>query len=324
MRNIDFSRIISITIVATLCSAFSFFTAETANAATVSFVINDVTYTGDDSDVAAGVTITDYSGAGGSLVIPAAVNDGPSTYAVTGIGPDAFKTKGITGVTLPASLASIGPAAFQGNSISTITIPNSVTTIGNYAFFGNGLTTVDLPASLASIGNNAFGDNNLTSVTLPSALTQINAYAFQENQLTGINIPASVSIIYVGAFRGNNLTSVTIPAGVTLIGDNAFGENSGLTSITMVGDAPSITSAGVTGSFGTGEGLTIHCPAEFSISYQSPWNGYKTDAIPPSSNEESLAETGIDARGGVLGAIVLSGLGIGFSMIRSRRSRSHQ
>lgn len=301
--------------------AFSGLTALPAAAATVSFVIDDITYTADDEVVGDGATVTDYSGAGGSITIPAAVANGSETYAVTAIGTDAFKSKGITAVSLPDSLISIGSGAFQADSIDTVTIPNSVTSISAYAFYGNGLSTVVLPDTLASIGNNAFGDNDLTAVTLPSFLTQINGYAFQFNQITVVAIPDGVTIIQTGAFRGNALSSVTIPENVTFIGDIAFAENPSLTSVTMEGDAPTITAAGDLGSFGSGEGLIVHCGAEFSDAYQSPWHGYATDAIPTTSASGSLANTGFDVTGGLVGAGTLLTVGIAITLLRGERRK---
>ena len=191
------------------------------------------------------------------IVIPNSVSDSGTTYAVTTIGAeafrsnrltsvtipdsvttigaDAFRSNRLTSVTIPDSVTTIGDSAFRSNSLTSVTIPDSVTTIGTYAFFNNDLTSVTIPDSVTTISDGAFLDNALTSVTIPDSVTTIGAYAFSDSALTSVTIPDSVTTIGAQAFSFNLLTSVTIPDSVTTIGDSAFRSNS-LTSVVFEGD----------------------------------------------------------------------------------------
>lgn len=88
------------------------------------------------------ITITEYKGSGGDVVIPATI-DGKS---VTKIGNGAFDT-GIN------------------DNIKSVIIPNGVTEIGINAFrFCHGLTSITIPKSVTSIGVDAFAETNISSV----------------------------------------------------------------------------------------------------------------------------------------------------------------
>ena len=125
------------------------------------------------------ITITGYTGPGGAVTIPSAINGLPVT--------------------------SIGPGAFGGcRSLTNVAIPNSVTTIGDRAFdYCTSLTSVTLPSSLTSIGKGAFlACTVLTSVTIPNSLTNIPAMAFMGcTSLTNITIPKGVTSIEGQAFE---------------------------------------------------------------------------------------------------------------------------
>ena len=96
-------------------------------------------YTTNDDDT---ITITRYTGPGGDVTIPNAMNGLP----VTSIGDYAF---------------------FHCTSLTDITIPNSVTSIGQDAFFYcTSLTNVMIPDSVTNIGVEAF--------TICSSLTRDN------------------------------------------------------------------------------------------------------------------------------------------------------
>ena len=174
------------------------------------------------------VTITGYTGSGGSVTIPGTIDGKP----VTSIGNSAFNQKKLTSVTIPNSVTSIGDYAFQDNQLTSVIIPNSVTSIGGYAFSRNQLTSVTIPNSVTSIGRYAFSRNQLASVTIPNSVTSIGEGAFRGNQLTSVTIPNGVTSIGDHAFSANKLTSVTIPNSVTSIGWDAF-DNNQLTSVTI-------------------------------------------------------------------------------------------
>nr|AGS53993.1 cell surface protein [uncultured bacterium contig00088] len=168
-----------------------------------------------------GVTITGYTGPGGAVVIPTAINGVP----VTAIGESAFEgNTGITGVTIPDSVTGIGDMAFERcTGLVSITIPDSVTGIGVGVFRScTGLVSVTLSHNLTVIEDSAFrGCTGLVSVGL-----------------AGVIIPDSVTGIRAGAFsRCTGLTDVTIPAGVTDIGNWAFAGSYNITGITIQGPA---------------------------------------------------------------------------------------
>jgi uncharacterized repeat protein (TIGR02543 family) len=210
-----------------------------AFAATANGTDGAYSFTVDDTDVAAGATlIAGYTG-GPAANIPATVTLSAQTYAVTGIGANAFSNKALTSVTIPDSVTSIGANAFFLNGLTTVTIPDSVTSIGTEAFLENALTTVTIPDSVTSIGTEAFASNHLTSVTLGDSVTSIGDAAFYENDLTTVTIPDSVTSIGDAAFANNDLTTVTIPDSVTNIGFETFYSNA-LTSVTIPDSVTSI------------------------------------------------------------------------------------
>jgi hypothetical protein len=193
------------------------------------------------------VTITKYTGSGGTVIIPSATNG----YPVTAIGTAAFFLKtAVTNVTIPNSVTTIGTNAFGASGLTSVTIPNSVTNIGFEAFYGcSSLTSVTIPNSITTIGDYAFTDcSGLTSVTIPNSITTIGNYTFTACfGLTSVTIPNNVTTIGDGAFQGcSGLTSVTIPNSVTNIGIGAFNGCSGLTKAYFQGNAPTVN--GGTGS----------------------------------------------------------------------------
>jgi hypothetical protein len=172
--------------------------------------------------------ITGYTGTGGVVEIPSTING----KSVTDIMSEAFKSKHLTGVTIPDSVIGIEYYAFADNQLTSVTIPDGVTFIGDYAFADNQLTSVDIPNSVTEIWTGAFANNQLTSVTIPNSVTKIWDGAFADNQLTSVTIPSGVTYIGTFAFADNQLTSVTIPSGVTYIGTFAFVGNK-LTDVTV-------------------------------------------------------------------------------------------
>ena len=111
--------------------------------------VNGITleYKVEDKAGVKGVVITRAQDAKGDLAIPSEINGIP----VTGRGEKAFKgCGGLTGVTIPDSVASIRYGAFYGCS---------------------GLTSVIIPDSVASCEGDAFSCcSSLTSVSLPKSL----------------------------------------------------------------------------------------------------------------------------------------------------------
>lgn len=139
--------------------------------------------------------LTDYTGAGGEIVIPDTVT-------------------------------SISTRAFYGNDdIVSVYIPDTVTSIEREAFrFCTGLRSVRLPAGLTTIPIGIFEySTRVGDVQIPETVTEIGANAFVEcHELKNIVIPQSVTRIGAEAFSGiENLETITIPETVTYIGTDA-------------------------------------------------------------------------------------------------------
>ncbi len=133
-----------------------------------------------------------------AIIIPSILDNQTITSIGTHFGIGAFARRGLTSVTLPASLTSIGDFAFSGNQLTSVTLPSSLQSIGNSAFQNNSLTSVTLPASLTSIGNSAFEQNQLTLITLPASLIFIGAEAFVNNAgLASVTLPPPRSRNYL-------------------------------------------------------------------------------------------------------------------------------
>lgn len=233
----------------------------------------DYTYTVTDGEA----QITKYIGAGGSVTIPSILGGFP----VTRIGDWAFSDCiDLTTISIPESVISIGVMAFRSTGLTSVTIPDSVTSIGDWVFADcTGLTSVNvgpeniayssmngilydklettlicyparkldtsfiIPDSVSNIYSKAFFDcTDLTNVTIPNSVSSIGDWAFSNcTNLLSVSIPDSVTNIGGWAFEFTGLKSVTIPNGVTRIGQGAF---RGCNSLTSVSIPDSVTSLG--------------------------------------------------------------------------------
>ncbi len=210
----------------------------------------------DDVTVSVEGVITAYSRgtAHPHIVIP----DQLGGVEITGIGPDAFKTKGLSSVVLPAGLASIGVNAFRDNILLSVDLSRctELASIGTSAFFSQEtssgvLVSLDLSGctKLTTIGENAFMDNHITSVTFPTGLITIGKNAFRANHIISVTFPTGLNSIGPGAFRWNQMSSLDLSGctELTSIGADAFLEGggkgsffkwvdlSGCTSLTSIG-----------------------------------------------------------------------------------------
>jgi len=186
------------------------------------------------------ITIAGYTGPGGAVAIPSAINGLP----VTSIGSYAFDRSDLTSVTIPGSVTSIGSYAFDQSGLTSVTIPDSVTSVESYAFFEcPGLASVTIGNGVTNIGAAAFAFSpGLATVTIGNGVTTIGAYAFFACSLaSGVTIPDSVTSIGAYAFSACGLSSVTIPNSVTSIGDFVFAGCVGLGSVYFQGDAPTVS-----------------------------------------------------------------------------------
>jgi hypothetical protein len=228
--------------------------------ATSAMQAQDFTYTNNNGTI----TITGYTGPGGNVTIPNAIDGLP----VTSIGASAFSYSSITSVTIPNSVTSIGDGAFNqclhltnatlGSGVTNIgassfgfcidltgvTIPNSVTSIGAFAFqFCSGLTNVTLGSGATSIPDYAFvACSSLINITIPNRVTNIGNYAFSEcPSLANVTLGIGATTVGYGAFNScSRLTDIAIPNSVTSISDYAFELSTNLTSLHFEGNAPSV------------------------------------------------------------------------------------
>ena len=143
------------------------------------------------------ITITGYTGPGGAVTMPFAVNGLP----VTSIGDEAFFETGVTGVIIPTTVTSIGDLAFYGcSNLTRLTVPESVTTIGPFAFYGcSSLGSIAIPGNVTNVGDATFyACTCLTNAMIADGVISIGDLAF---------------------YGCTNLTSVTFPGSMANIGD---------------------------------------------------------------------------------------------------------
>jgi hypothetical protein len=197
-----------------------------------------------------GVIITRYTGQGGVVVIPSAINGQP----VTAIGEAAFFNTAVTAVAIPDSVTSVGFDAFGNTGVTNIAIGSGVTDLEPGRFGGPFFDCPDLLAITVSPGNPSYSsadgvlfDESQTKLiqcpqakaaryAVPSKVTSIGGGAFLAcAKLTSLTIPHSVITIGPQAFyRCNSLTNVVIGSGVTNVGNWwTFADCTSLTGITV-------------------------------------------------------------------------------------------
>jgi hypothetical protein len=187
--------------------------------------------------------VTGYTGTlRGELTIP---------EGVTTIGAWAFNgASQLTKVILPSTLTTIGEAAFRSTGITSITLGANITTLGNFAFNGSLLKTADLSAMpITSLGQGMFMDcRSLVTLKLPTGLTSIGFQAIRLcTVLANLQNISNVTYVGPGGFQHcNAITSLNFPK-LTTIAEYAFNDCSSLSSFT----APLVTSVGGNAFSGT-------------------------------------------------------------------------
>jgi hypothetical protein len=177
------------------------------------------------------VTITGYTGAGGAVTIPSAINGLP----VTRIGDRAFyQCTNLNSVTIPDSVTFIGDSVFYDcTSLAAITADafNPIFSSVDGVLFDKSQTTlIQCPGGKAG------------SYTIPDSVTSIGHDAFQYcTRVTNVTIGNGVTSIGDDAFIAcSSLTNVTIGNGATSIGNLAFYYCTSLTALHFGGNAPSL------------------------------------------------------------------------------------
>jgi len=145
------------------------------------------------------VKVIDYISSATAMEIPETVDHKDETYTVTAIGPNAFRQKQLTGVTIPEGVTSIGTSAFRNNELTGVTIPNDVTSIGISAFRNNELTEVTLPDGVTSIDASAFvGNTDLDLVTVEATHPPfLHENAFADRSQINLVVPVGMRQAYL-------------------------------------------------------------------------------------------------------------------------------
>ncbi len=165
---------------------------------------------------------------------------------VTFIGSEAFYgCTSLRSVTIPEAVTEISEMAFYGcTALKFANVPVTLEKIGAQAFAGcRNMSDFAIPGSVREIGDGAFRDcASLGTVVIPEGVAEVGNYAFRGcAKLNAVILPDSLEKIGRYAFSYcTKLESVRIPASVTEIGAEAF-SNSGIWSVTFLGDAPQIT-----------------------------------------------------------------------------------
>jgi hypothetical protein len=224
------------------------------------------------------LTIVVYTGPGGDVTVPAAING----LAVTDIGNKAFEETGVTSVVIPEGVTSIGSWAFYSCSgLGSVVIPSSVTSIGDSAFdYCSSLASITIPEGVTSIGDWTFADCiTLSSLSIPDSVTSIGDSAFLEcESLPNVTIPAGVTNIGVTAFYNcTSLGSVAIPASLANIGVEAFESCTSLTNATMASGVTNI-----------GEGAFNYCTALSSLTIPDTVTSIGVEAFQACANLTTL------------------------------------
>lgn len=172
------------------------------------------------------ISITQYTGSGGGVIIPDRINGLPVTSIDWNAHSSLTKLTDVTSIMIPNGVTSIRHDAFYNcGNLTNITIPDTVTNIGRYAFYYcTNLTRVTIPNGVTSINNFTFSYcASLTNVTIPDSVTNIGIGAFKFcHGLRGVRFQGNAPNAEADAFDGDNLTVYYLPGttgwGVTFAG----------------------------------------------------------------------------------------------------------
>src|ERR1035437_11140673 len=172
------------------------------------------------------ITITAYSGYGGAVIIPSAINDLPVTTVAAGAFSTYYYCSLITSLAIPDSVTNFSDGVFYDcirlTAITLDTHNPVYSSVGGVMFNKDQTKLIQYP--FAKSGNYA----------IPTSVTNIADFAFEScTGLTGVTIPTSVtSVGSLVFFSCTSLTNVNLPSGVASIGRSSFCRT-GLSSVTF-------------------------------------------------------------------------------------------
>lgn len=124
-----------------------------------------------------GIILTDYSGPGGELVIPAEYN-GKQVVAVGNLG----ENKSVTKVTVSEGVTHLIGSFQNMSALKEVVLPNSLKEIWSFTFSNTGLTALSLPRGVTTLILDAICNNaNLKSISIPASCEVIPTAAIHSN-----------------------------------------------------------------------------------------------------------------------------------------------
>lgn len=271
------------------------------------------------------VTIAQYTGAGGDVVIPDTVGALPvTTVATTAF----YQVSALTSVKFGTNVSSIAPNAIsECPNITAVTIPASVTNIGSGPMIDcKSLITISVASANAHYTNvsSALLNKQLGSLiefpggvggsyTLPATVTNVGQ-AFIGNSLTAIAVNAAnpfftnlagvltdKSKTYLYSYPGAAPGGYIVPTNVTTIVSAAFEYSTGVTNVTI---GTNVTSIGTFAFY--------DCPNLAAISV-NPINAYfsSTNGILFDKNKTQLIQYPITVGGDYIVPATVQDIGAG-------------
>jgi hypothetical protein len=263
----------------------------------------------------ANVTITGYTGDGGPVVIPEAIDHLPvvniEKYAfarrtsitsvvipdtVTNIGEGAFTYMDthsrLTELKIGRRVVGIGRGAFSAcDQLERIIIPESVTSIGAGAFvFCNKLPWIEIPAGVTNIEDGAFNAcSKLWSIKVDPrnpAYCSIDGVLYDKKRTRFLQFPSGKTGAYVipqgvtniahfALWNCSSLTSITLPEGIPVIGSEEFAACHSLETVYV---PASVTNIGPNAFNSCGSMWAIYFYGN-SPDYGEPWRGGRAKVL---------------------------------------------